>query len=48
VVVSLQFAAQILRFIAISILAAEKPQHPLTAPVTVLVESCQATRQLQS
>jgi hypothetical protein len=36
VVVPLQFAAQILRFIAISTLAADKPQHPLTAPVTVL------------
>jgi hypothetical protein len=36
--VSLQFAAQILRFIAISILAADKPQHPLTAAVTVLIE----------
>jgi hypothetical protein len=36
VIVPPQFAAQILRFIALSTLAADKPQHPLTTPVTVL------------
>lgn len=31
-----QFAAQILRFIAISTLAADKLQYPLAAPITIL------------
>jgi hypothetical protein len=35
-VVPPQFAAQVLRFSAISTLAADKRQHPVTAPVTVL------------